>query len=70
MELMMLFGDEVIDKIKVNSKKAKTPDYLACLQEELIERNEENLNVCRDEPHFVLYNIRPKANARSQRAYV
>ncbi len=70
MELIMLFGDEMIDKIKVNARKAKTPDYLLDLKEALIARNEENLNCCSDEPRFAFARLYPKTAVPNNRRYV
>ncbi len=53
MKLVMLFGNEVIDLIKIK-KTDLTPSTLLNMQEALINRNEENLNFAFDEPHFGL----------------
>jgi hypothetical protein len=53
MKLMMLFGNEIIDIIKIRKTKVSSADLLH-LKEELIERNEENLNVATDEPQFAI----------------
>jgi hypothetical protein len=53
MKLMMLFGNEIIDIIKIRKTKVSPSDLLH-LKEELIGRNEENLNVASDEPQFAI----------------
>lgn len=64
MKLMMLFGNEVIDLIKI--KKARiSPARLLNLKEKLITRNEESLNVATDEPQFALQDLSLKRTAAS-----
>lgn len=63
MKLMMLFGNEVIDLIKIR-KAHISPARLLNLKEKLIVRNEESLNVATDEPKFALQDL----SARNKRA--
>jgi hypothetical protein len=53
MKLLMLFGNDIIDIIKVRKTKL-TPSYLQDLKETLIVRNEESLNMASDMPQFAL----------------
>ena len=64
MKLMMLFGNEVIDLIKIRKARI-SPTQLLNLKEKLIVRNEENLNVATDEPQFALQDLSPKKKAAS-----
>lgn len=59
MKLVLLFGNEVIDLIKVR-KTHISPARLLNLKQKLIVRNEENLNIASDEPQFALQNISAK----------
>lgn len=54
MKLMMLFGNEVIDLIKIRKGTVSTA-RLMNLKERLINRNEESLNVAGDAPQFALH---------------
>ena len=58
---MMLFGNEVIDIIRVKKLKL-TPTNLLNLKEKLIVRNEESLNTASDEPQFAIANVSAKVN--------
>lgn len=65
MLLIMFSADEVIDTIRVDGARLRTPDYIACLQEELIERNEEWLERHADSPYFALENVPSKMGYKS-----
>jgi hypothetical protein len=54
MKLMMLFGNEIIDLIKIK-KAMLTTTQLLNLKQKLILRNEENLNLATDVPQFALH---------------
>ena len=59
MKLIMLFGNEVIDLIKIRKGKV-SPSRLLSLKQRLITRNEENLNVATDVPQFALQEIKAR----------
>jgi hypothetical protein len=62
MELIILFGDEIIDSIELDVRVPLTSQYLAYLQVELICRNEELLNFSKDAPSFALDHVPSRAN--------
>jgi len=62
MELIILFGDEIIDRIELDVRVPLTSHYLAYLQEELILRNEEHLNLSKDAPSFALDHVPSRVN--------
>lgn len=69
MNLLMLFGNEVIDLINIK-KTNVTPTYLLDLKQELITRNEENLNTATDEPQFALGNISDDVKAKADYVFI
>jgi len=69
MKLMLLFGDEIIDLIKIR-KANISPMRLLNLKEKLIVRNEENLNVACDEPKFALQYLSPRTRSASKYIFI
>ena len=59
MKLILMFGDEIIDLIKIR-KARLSPARLVSLMQKLIVRNEESLNVASDEPKFALLDLSAK----------
>ena len=66
---MMLFGNEVIDLIKIRKGKVSTSRLLN-LKEKLITRNEESLNVATDEPQFALLDLSNRNNAATNYTFI
>lgn len=60
MRLLLLFGDAVVDQIKIDRNKYHLPGYIGDLQEALITRNEEMLECCADLPHFAIKTVPAK----------
>ncbi len=69
MKLMMLFGNEIIDLIKIR-KANISPTRLLNLKQKLIVRNEENLNVATDEPKFALLDLSAKNKAQNNYIFI
>lgn len=69
MKLIMLFGNEIIDLIKIRKGKV-SPSRLLTLKEKLITRNEESLNVATDEPQFALQEISVRNNTASNYIFI
>jgi hypothetical protein len=67
MKLMMLFGNEIIDLIKINKAKLSTTQLLN-LQQKLISRNEESLNLATDVPQFALHT--PSARGKQGNEFI
>jgi len=69
MKLIMLFGNEIIDLIKIRKGKV-SPSRLLTLKEKLITRNEESLNVATDEPQFALQEISVRNKAANNYKFI
>ena len=54
MQLIMLIGSNVLDAIPINPDKLHLPEYVTCLQHELLMRNEERLEHANGDVHFAL----------------
>jgi hypothetical protein len=65
----MLFGNEVIDLIKIR-KSAVSPSRLLDLKEKLITRNEESLNIASDAPLFALQDLSAKRKSGSEYIFI
>jgi len=69
MKLIMLFGNEIIDLIKIRKGKV-SPSRLLNLKQKLITRNEESLNIATDEPQFALQEISARNRANNQYIFI
>jgi hypothetical protein len=65
MQLLMLFGNEVIDRINIDGNNKPLPEHLVRLQEALIVRNQEELECCADEPRFELGSVSSQQGFRN-----
>ena len=67
MQLVMLLGAEVIDKINIEDNNMGNAAYIALLQDALINRNMESLECCADVPGFAFEAI--TAQPECQRSF-
>jgi hypothetical protein len=60
MQLLMLIGNNVQDAIEINPAKLHLPEYVTCLKQELLTRNEEYLEQATSDVHFALDQVPSK----------
>jgi hypothetical protein len=54
MQLVLFFGKTIVDAMPVDGHKLQQPDYLTCLQYDLLERNDERIEQCTEPVRMAL----------------
>ncbi|MBD0297699.1 MAG: hypothetical protein M3342_14250 [Bacteroidota bacterium] len=62
MDLMMFIDGNHISSITINPLRIKTPGYLTCLKQELLEQNSEIVEASTEEPQFFVDGVPSSMN--------